>query len=448
MNMQTQTDFDVVVVGGGAVGVMLALSLQRLNYRVAVIEQRAPCFHSSNPERVVALNYGSRCYLEALGLWDAVLATGLGDIRHIVVSEPGNRGQFDLHAGPSDVRAGQSASADMDALGYVVEMGALLEPMYQALHDSDIALISPACVESYTVADDGAQVSIQLRRGNERSILTAALLVGADGSFSQIRMMAGIGSYGWDHNRFGLVASIRCEHGHSNMAHECFRSSGPLAFLPLADGRFSIVWAATPAEATALLAMDDEAFMTALQRAAGEPTIKRLGAIVDVSRRASFALELSIAKSFNQARMVLVGNAAHTIHPVAGQGMNLGFRDVQALVEVLEAARKQQQNGYCDPGQAILLQAYSENRRADVAAVAGFTESMLHVFGSAMPGMKWLRGLGLAQLGNVPILADLLLKQASGVGQIPDHLAVELESKRGDKQPVEKQTWRRKHERA
>jgi len=441
MNMQTQTDFDVVIAGGGAVGVMLALSLCRLDYRVAVIELRAPCFDSTNPERVVALNYGSRCYLEALGLWDAVLATGLGDIRDIVVSEPGNRGQFDLHAQ-------QSVSADMDALGYVVEMGALLEPMYQALHDSDITLISPACVESYTVADDGAQVNIQLQRGDERTSLTAALLVGADGSFSQIRMMAGIGSYGWDHNRFGLVASVRSEHGHSNMAHECFRSSGPLAFLPLADGRFSIVWAATPAEATALLGMDDEAFMTALQRAAGAPTIKRIGAIVDVSRRASFPLELSIAKSFSQARMVLVGNAAHTIHPVAGQGMNLGFRDVQALVEVLEAAKAQQQGSYCDPGQAILLQAYSENRRADVAAVAGFTESMLHVFGSAMPGMKWLRGLGLAQLGNVPILADLLLKQASGVGQIPDHLVAELESKRGDKQPVEKQTWRSKHERA
>jgi len=406
---QTQTDFDVVIAGGGAVGVMLALSLQRLNYRVAVIELRAPCFASANPERVVALNYGSRCHLEALGLWDAVAASELGDIRHIVVSEPGNRGQVDLHALETEL-------ANMDALGYVVEMGQLLEPMYQALHDSDVELMSPAGVESYELKND--QVHIQLRCGTEQLHLTAALLVGADGSFSPVRAMAGIDTYGWDYNRFGLVASVRCEHGHHDTAYECFRSSGPLAFLPLSDGRFSIVWAASPGEAAALLAMDDAAFMVALQRAAGAATIQHIGAVVEVSKRASFPLELSVAKSFTAGRVALVGNAAHTIHPVAGQGMNLGFRDVQSLIEVLKRAQTQQKNDYCDPGQSILLQAYAEKRRLDVATVAGFTESMLHVFSSRVPGMKWLRGMGLDKLHDVPALSGLLLKQASGVGQM------------------------------
>jgi len=418
MNRNTQIDFDVVIAGGGAVGVMLALSLQRLNYRVAVIELRVPCFTSSNPERVVALNYGSRCYLEGLGLWDAVAATGLGDIRHIVVSEPGNRGQADLHALAAD-------ASNMDALGYVVEMGHLLEPMYQALQDSNIELMSPASIESYAL--DGDRVEIQLCRNGERMSLSAALLVGADGTFSQVRAMAGIDTYGWDYNRFGLVATIACEHGHDDTAHECFRASGPLAFLPLGEDRFSIVWAATPGEATALLAMDDAAFISALQRAAGAVTIEQTGAILEVSKRASFPLELTLAKSFASSRLALLGNAAHTIHPVAGQGMNLGFRDVQDLIEVLTTAKTQQSGGYCDPGQAILLQAYCDKRRTDVAAVVGFTESMLHVFGSRVPGMKWLRGLGLEKLHNVPILSDLLLKQASGVGQMANKIAPEYE---------------------
>jgi len=400
MNSDANTDFDVVIVGGGAVGVMLALKLERLNYRVAVIEMRSPSFASSNPERVVALNYGSRCYLEGLGLWADITAGGLGLIRHITVSEPGNRGQVNLDA--------HNSQHDMPELGYVVEIGALLEPMYQALQQSSVTLISPASLLSYDVQSD--QVTMQMRHDGAVTMITSSLLIGADGSFSQIRHMAGIDTYGWDYNRFGLVASVTCEKEHSNTAYECFRSSGPLAFLPLADGRYSIVWVVTPGEATQLLAMDDAAFMSALEKAAGSNTINHIGSIRSVSQRASFPLELSIAKSFAKSRTALVGNAAHTLHPVAGQGMNLGLRDVEALVDVL--AEKS------DPGQPILMQAYAEKRRADVMAVVGFTESMTHIFGSSVPGMKWLRGMGLQNLSRVPAASGLLLKQASGVGQM------------------------------
>jgi len=406
MDVQRNLNFDVVIVGGGVVGAMLALELERLDYRVAVIELRAPSFVSGDPERVVALNYGSRCYLEDMGLWSTMVAGGLGNIHHIVVSEPGNRGRVDL-----DAKGLKTSDLDAQALGYVVEMGCLLEPIYQRLQTSTVELISPAMLLSYDVQSD--QVSMQVRCDDEISSMTAKLLVGADGTFSQVRHLAGIDTCGWDYNRFGLVASIVCEKGHNNTAHECFRASGPLAFLPLADGRYSIVWAATPSEATQLLAMDDAAFMSALQKAAGATTIDQIGQITSVSKRASFPLELSIAKSFAKPRIALLGNAAHTLHPVAGQGMNLGLRDVESLVEVLGA-----EMGKCDPGQSILMQAYAEKRRADVMAVAGFTESMTHVFGSAMPGMKWLRGLGLRNLSKLPFLSGLLLKQASGVGQL------------------------------
>ncbi len=405
-HMCSKLDFDVVIVGGGAVGAALALALERLGYRVAVIELRAPSFVSTNPERVIALNYGSRCHLDRLGLWDDVAASGLGDIKHIVVTEPGNRGRVDLDAADA-----ANETPDMHELGYVVEMGKLLEPMYQRLQDSCVELISPASVLNFNV--EGSQVNMQIQRGDQTASITAALLVGADGTYSQIRRQAGIDVFGWDYNRFGIVASVACENGHGNTAYECFRTSGPLAFLPLADDRFSIVWAATPAEATQLLAMDDGQFMDALQKAAGTATINEIGAITSTSRRASFPLELTIAKSFAGSRLALVGNAAHTVHPVGGQGMNLGLRDVLALVEMLDS-----ELAHTDPGQPILMQGYAEKRRADVAAVAGFTESMVHVFASSVPGVKWLRGMGLEKLPRAKRLSGMLLKQASGAGQM------------------------------
>jgi len=406
MAVAGNTDFDIVIVGGGAIGATLALELDRLHYRVAVVELRQPSFSSTNPERVIALNYGSRCHLDRLGLWHDVAAKGLGEIRHIVVTEPGNRGRVDLDAADA-----ANNNPDMHELGYVVEMGLLLEPMYQRLQDSGVELISPASVLNFDVASD--QVSIQIRRGDTVLDITSALLVGADGTHSQIRHQAGIGVFGWDYNRFGLVASVSCENGHGNTAYECFRASGPLAFLPLADNRFSIVWAATPGEATQLLAMNDDQFITALQKAAGDTTMKLIGTITSTSRRASFPLELTVARKFSESRLALVGNAAHTVHPVAGQGMNLGLRDVLALVEMLDSDL-----AHDDPGQSIMMQGYAEKRRADVMAVAGFTESMVHIFGSSVPGVKWLRGMGLEKLPRAQSLSGLLLQQASGAGQM------------------------------
>lgn len=406
MTAGIDSDFDVVIVGGGAVGATLALALARLEYRVAIIERFTPTFSSSNPERVVALNYGSRYFLERLGIWPGVAEQGTGDIRHIVVSEPGNTGRVDL-----DVSDARNEAAEMQELGYVVEMGLLLKPMYDLLEASSVHLFSETRLQQFNVSADG--VAIELQSGEQTTHVKAALLVGADGTHSQIRRMAGIELFGWDYNRFGLVASVTCEHGHQHTAHECFRKSGPLAFLPLADGRYSIVWAASPAEAAQLLSMSDKTFISALQRAAGSMTIEQIGTITATSKRASYPLELSVAKQFTASRIALLGNAAHTIHPVAGQGMNLGFRDVEALVEILDG-----ELAHNDPGQSIILQGYADKRRADVMAVAGFTESMSHIFGSEVPGVKWLRAMGLDKLPAAPTLSGLLLKQASGVGQM------------------------------
>ena len=398
--------FDIVIVGGGAVGVTLALELERLHYRVAVIEHAEPSFASTNPERVVALNYGSRMHLERLGVWQGVMRAGVGAIRHIVVTEPGNRGRVEL-----DTSGGYNEVLDMEALGYVVEMGPLLKPMYECLEDSSVTVYSSASLRNFSITPDQVEMTIFLEAGELR--LSSSLLVAADGTHSQIRRMADIGLFGWDYNRFGIVASISCEKEHDDVAYECFRSSGPLAFLPLPDGRFSIVWAASPAEASQLLSMNDKAFISALQKAAGTQTVEAFGAITAVSKRASYPLELSIAKQFTAERIALVGNAAHTIHPVAGQGMNLGFRDVLDMVAMLDSSIARS-----DPGQPIVLQGYAEKRRSDVMAVAGFTESMVHTFGSTVPGAKLFRGMALEKMAFAPSLQGLLLKQASGIGQM------------------------------
>ena len=395
-------DFDVIIVGGGAVGATLALELEHLDYRVAVIELRQPIFASGDPERVIALNYGSRRHFERLGLWQEIAATGIGDIRHIMVTEVGNRGRVDM-----DV---SDCSGHVPALGHVVAMGPMLEPIFQRLSRSSVQLFSPASVSAFTLLAD--VVTIQLLRDGNTETLTAALIIGADGSNSQIRRMAGIDTFGWDYNRFGIVASVQCDRGHGHVAYECFRQSGPLALLPLSDGRFSIVWVAAPGEAAHLLDLDDETFIRVLSQAAGEQALSQIGAFSGISKRAVYPLELTIAGAFAKPRLALIGNAAHTLHPVAGQGMNLGLRDVLSLLEVLasDLART-------DPGQSILMQAYAGKRRADVIAVTAFTESMVRCFGSEMPAVKWLRGMALKHMPNISFLHHLLLTQAAGIAQ-------------------------------
>ncbi|MDQ6973251.1 MAG: FAD-dependent monooxygenase, partial [Mariprofundaceae bacterium] len=289
-------EFDAVIVGGGAVGGIQALELANLGYRVAMVEQRMPNMEASNPERVVALSYGSRCYLQSLGLWHGIAQQGTGKIRFIDVREANNHGAMQMLASEKNV----------DALGYVVELSDVVGAVYAALHDK-ISIFCPANVTQVHRDDDTAYISMQYQ--DQPQTLQTKLLIAADGTHSQMRRMAGIATHGWDHNRFGLVASIRCERGHADTAYECFRQSGPLACLPLADGRFSIVWALAPQEAMRMLNMPERMFLNRLQRAVDEAVLPRSGRMLEVSKRACFPLELRIAQSYTASRMVLLGNA-------------------------------------------------------------------------------------------------------------------------------------------
>ncbi|MCF7822060.1 MAG: FAD-dependent monooxygenase [Mariprofundaceae bacterium] len=404
---QSALEFDQIIVGAGAVGSALALQFSGLGYRVAVIDARPPSYQSSDPERVIALSYGSRCYLKGLGAWqdDEDIAAGL--IRRVHVTEPGNAGLVTM-----DVTDTKEMAEDVDALGYVVEMGHLLKSLHERMQ-GQVTLFCPALITNIDSGDAEKKAEVQISHAGKHVVLRGSLLVGADGTNSQVRRRAGIGTKGWDYNRFGLVLSASCKHGHDNVAYECFRESGPLALLPMADGRFSIVWALAPTEAMRLSTMPEPLFMRKLEKAAGSDVIDRTGSIAGIGKRFCFPLELTIAEQYARPRLALVGNAAHTLHPVAGQGMNLGLRDAAVLAEVLST-----ELAFSDPGAPILMQAYAEKRRLDVMAVSGFTESLTNLFGISLPGARQVRSLALDTMQKMPSVRTLLLRQAAGIGQI------------------------------
>ena len=352
----------------------------------------------------MALSYGSRCHLDALGVWGDIKDSDVGRIEHIDVFEVGNSGAVTM-----------DADDKVDALGYVLEITQILKPMHKKIADSNIQWFCPAKLDAFTSYAE--HVEITLSTGNQMKTIHSRLLVGADGTNSFVRRLAGITTRGWDQNRFGLVASVQSERNHQNVAYECFREQGPLAFLPLADGRSSIVWAVPPQEAMHLLAMPELAFLKKLERATSDDALAKLGQLQAIGKRAVYPLELRVASCYAKQRVALIGNAAHTMHPVAGQGMNLGFRDVLVLAEVLNHELHGEQVKQ-DPGAAILMQAYAEKRRADVLAVAGFTEVMLESFTHTLLPSKWLRARALESMQMLPMLKSELLQHAAGMAQM------------------------------
>ncbi len=409
-------DFDIVIVGAGVIGSALAIQLSELGYQVAIVDAHQANYASSDPERVIALSHGSMCYLDGLGVWQNVKASGVGLIRHIHVSEPGNHGHVEMDVSEAQALAANSGPG-MDALGYVVEMGHVLKPLHEKMNGLVESFV-PASIEEIYFGSEENTTTLNICVEGKTICLKTSLLIGADGSHSQVRFKAGIGTNGWDYNRFGMVFSASFEQEHQNIAYECFRESGPLAFLPMADGRYSIVWALAPTEAMRLLQMPDLMFIKKLERAAGTDVMQRFGPISEIGKRFCFPLELSIAKHYAKPGVALVGNAAHTIHPVAGQGMNLGFRDAAVLAEVLSGAVSEGHRTHNHPGASILMQAYAEKRRADVLAVAGFTDSLAHVFGLSLPPAKQVRAGALDILQKMPSLRSILLGQASGIAQM------------------------------
>lgn len=395
-------DYDIVIVGGGLVGMSLACALRGSDLRIALVEPSAPppAWRPRYDDRTLALAYGSRRILEGMGLWATLMVHGATPIHAIHVSERGRFGKARLNA----------RAAHLEALGYVVEMGALGDALHQALAQTSSVHWLRASVEDVAFTDRTARVA--LRETEARRTIAAPLVVAADGARSSVRVSAGIDARTVDYGQSAVVANVTPTRAHGSVAYERFTGSGPLALLPMRDGRCTVVWSMSRERATAVLGCEDADFLRALEDHFGD----RLGRMRRVGRRTHYPLAFTRVAELVARRLALVGNAAHTVHPVAGQGFNLGLRDVAVLAELIV---DNAQRG-AEVGEASLLARYARARRHDTRAVGAFTDGLIRLFVNDTPGLAPARSLGLVAADLLPPLKRALIRRTSGLaGRLP-----------------------------
>lgn len=397
-------DSDVLIVGGGLNGPALALALAQGGLTVTVIDAMPAELPRGDDfdGRSYALALASQRLLAAVGIWEAV-ADQSQPILQIKVSD-GRAGE-----GPSALMLGfDAAEIEEGPMGYMLEDRFLRRALLDAMAASDkISLMTGETVEAQEVTPTG--VTVTLASGGT---LTGRVLVGCDGRKSGVAERAGIKRTGWDYGQTALVCAISHEKPHHGCAHQFFMPPGPLAILPLPGNRSSIVWSETHANAAAINALEDEAYMAALRPRFGD----FLGDIRLEGTRFTYPLNLTLANAFVAPRVALVGDAAHGVHPIAGQGLNLGLRDVGALAEVLiEAQRRGEEIGAPD-----VLDRYQRWRRWDTATLALGTDAINKLFSNDNPLLRGLRDLGLGAVNAMPGLRRRFIREAAGLnGDLP-----------------------------
>jgi 2-polyprenylphenol 6-hydroxylase len=386
---------DVAVVGGGMVGAAAALALARAGFSTALLEARAPAAWDANAEvdlRVVGLAPSSVILLDELGVWTSIRDARAGPYSHMHVWDAESGAAIDFDA----------ASEGRDRLGYIVENNLVQWMLWQALEASGVRRLCPVAVQGFEAREDRIQLELA---GGE--MLAAGLLVAADGAASPLRGLAGIGTRGRDYAQRAVVAHVATERPHEDTAWQRFLPGGPLALLPLADGRSSIVWSLPEAEARRVLALDEQAFLDEL----GVASDFRLGRIVATTPRAAFPLKLQLAERYQAERFVLLGDAAHAVHPLAGQGVNLGLRDVAELRDTLVDARAAGR----DIGAAHVLRRYARRRRsADTLDALGF-DALARIYAWQSPALVAARGVGVRLLDRLAPLKRRLSEHAAGL---------------------------------
>ncbi len=386
---------DVAVVGGGMVGTAAALALARAGLDVALLEACPPAVWSAGDDldlRVVGLAPSSLTLLDELGVWTSIRAARAGRYRHMHVWDAGSGASIDFDA----------ASEGRDALGYIVENNLVQWTLWQALEAAGVRRLCPAEVTGFAARGD--RIQLPLAAGET---LSAVLLVAADGAASPLRQRAGIGTHGRDYAQRAVVAHVGTERPHGQTAWQRFLVTGPLALLPLADGRSSLVWSLPEAEAQRVLALDDQAFRDEL----GAASDFRLGRITRTTPRAAFPLKMQLAERYQAGRFVLLGDAAHAVHPLSGQGVNLGLRDVAELRDTLLAARLAGR----DIGAAHVLRCYARRRRsADTLDALGF-DALARIYAWQLPPLVAARDLGVRLLDRLSPLKRQLSEHAAGL---------------------------------
>lgn len=380
--MDPADSVDVAIVGGGMVGASLALALASSPLRIALIENVAPgaTTQPSFDDRTTALGNGTRAMLETLGVWRALSATA-APILEIHVTDAGRFGIARLRAEEQGV----------DAFGYVITNRHIGAALWAALEGHDrLQRLMPARARWLGATNDHASLTVTNDAGVERS-LHARLVVAADGADSAVRAALGLGAETVDYGQTAVIANITTSDPHHGIAHERFTPTGPIALLPLFDGARGLIWTLAPEEAERVLALDDDRFLRELQQGFGW----RAGQFLHVGRRASYRLSLQRASGTLAPRCVLIGNAAQALHPIAGQGFNLGMRDAALLAETLIEAGG-------DVGAPATLQRFDAARSEDRRGIVRFTDGLVRLFADARPGAGLTRNLGLVAFDLLP----------------------------------------------
>lgn len=407
--MKMADNYDILIIGSGMVGASLAVALKQVPLRIGVIEA-VPLTAADQPSydtRAIALSMGSARIFDAMGVWDAMVAEGVTPIRRIHVSDRGHFGKVRLSAEEEDV----------DALGYVAEAGVMGKALAAAMEGLPNAeLICPARFVSLKIEEDQAKVEVD-QDGLMRSI-GCRLVVAADGGRSQVRDHVGARTFGLGYGQTAIIANVVTDREHGHVAYERFTDSGPLALLPSrapegspdreqGDRRWSLVWTARDEQVAGIMELSDGAFITRLQKRLG----RRAGRVISTTPRHAYPLGLLYVRDHVRSRLAFIGNAAHAIHPVGGQGFNLGLRDVAELAEVLADAT---QHGD-DPGSMITLKRYADWRRPDYIRVMGMTDGLVRSFSTNFKPAVVARDLGMVAMDLFPSLRHQFARQFMGL---------------------------------
>ena len=415
MRAELQQNYDVLIVGGGMVGATLgcALAANPATAQLSVlivdtqpspsVDTAAPT-HLSFDSRSTALSAASRNLLEAFDLWGAV-QEGASPIQRIHVSDQGRFGRTTL----------DREEFSESALGYVVEnavFGSALATRLDSL--AQCSVCAPATVQSAVPIESGMRVELQQDSSEQLSIVETKLLVIAEGGRSSLCEQLGIARTSHDYGQHALIANVALSQPHEGVAYERFTNTGPLALLPLlpveGESRASLVWTLAAEEAQAISELKDEQLLARLQEKFGW----RLGRFVRIGARAIYPLRLQLAQEQIRPHTVLLGNVAHTLHPVAGQGMNLSLRDIDALVKELAAAVNSESVASHDIGSMALLQRYVDERQGDQGLMVAATDGLTKLFSSDAQAKVWLRKAGLLSIELLPTLKTRFGTRAMG----------------------------------